>query len=454
MQGCLRRISMKLNRLLFQSLKQWANQAHRLPLLLRGARQTGKTWLLQELGRECFEHTAYFDFASRPALQEIFSSTRDPQTILKGLNLLSEVPILPGKTLIVFDEIQLCDHAFGSLKYFAQNAPEYAVAASGSLLGTEVRRKQIFVPVGQVDIRDVWPLSFSEFLHNASPKLYDYVEQISEITQLPTFVLNEIESEFIRYQCIGGMPAAVAAFMDGEEMRSIESSLRNILAMYRLDFSQYATPTEAVRIAAVWDAIPSQLAKPNSRFFLSQVHANARSREFAPALQWLCEAGLVLKTPRVSTAKIPLRAYLEPEIFKLYAKDIGLLRVMANLSSDSLLNPSVMSEFKETLAENLVANSLCRTYGVEPCYWTSGAQAEVDFLIESAGQIFPLEVKAGKSVAGKSLSVYSRKFNPSLSIRLSGLNLRKDNNLLNVPLSLVDWLPKFVQLALSDNTRH
>lgn len=313
---------MKLNRLLLQSLKQWANQAHRLPLLLRGARQTGKTWLLQELGRECFEHTAYFDFASRPALQEIFSSTRDPQTILKGLNLLSEVPILPGKTLIVFDEIQLCDHAFGSLKYFAQNAPEYAVAASGSLLGTEVRRKQIFVPVGQVDIRDVWPLSFSEFLHNASPKLYDYVEQISEITQLPTFVLNEIESEFIRYQCIGGMPAAVAAFMDGEEMRSIESSLRNILAMYRLDFSQYATPTEAVRIAAVWDAIPSQLAKPNSRFFLSQVHANARSREFAPALQWLCEAGLVLKTLRVSTAKIPLRAYLEPEIFKLYAKDI------------------------------------------------------------------------------------------------------------------------------------
>ena len=196
---------MKLNRLLLQSLKQWANQAHRLPLLLRGARQTGKTWLLQELGRECFEHTAYFDFASRPALQEIFSSTRDPQTILKGLNLLSEVPILPGKTLIVFDEIQLCDHAFGSLKYFAQNAPEYAVAASGSLLGIEVRRKQIFVPVGQVDIRDVWPLSFSEFLFNASPKLYDYVEQISEITQLPTFVLNEIESEFIRYQCIGGM---------------------------------------------------------------------------------------------------------------------------------------------------------------------------------------------------------------------------------------------------------
>lgn len=439
---------MKLNRLLLQSLKQWAQQPHRLPLLLRGARQTGKTWLLQELGRECFEHTAYFDFASRPALQEIFASTRDPQTILKGLNLMSEVPILPGKTLIVFDEIQLCDHAFGSLKYFAQNAPEYAVASSGSLLGTEVRRKQIFVPVGQVDIRDVWPLSFSEFLLNAAPKLYDYVEQIAELAQIPDFVLSEIEKEFVRYQCIGGMPAAVAAFMDGVDMGHIESSLRNILAMYRLDFSQYANPMETMRIAAVWDAIPSQLAKPNSRFFLSQIHANARSREFAPALQWLCEAGLVLKTCRVSTAKIPLRAYLEPEIFKLYAKDVGLLRVMANLSSDSLLNPSVMSEFKGALAENLVAISLCRTYGIEPCYWASGEKAEVDFLIESAGQIFPLEVKAGKSVAGKSLSVYARKFDPSLTIRLSGLNLKKDDRLLNVPLALVDWLPKFIEMAL------
>lgn len=439
---------MKLNRLLLQSLKQWAQQPHRLPLLLRGARQTGKTWLLQELGRECFEHTAYFDFASRPALQEIFASTRDPHTILKGLNLLSEVPILPGKTLIVFDEIQLCDHAFGSLKYFAQNAPEYAVASSGSLLGTEVRRKQIFVPVGQVDIRDVWPLSFSEFLLNAAPKLYDYVEQIAELAQLPDFVLSEIEKEFVRYQCIGGMPAAVAAFMDGVDMGHIESSLRNILAMYRLDFSQYANPMETMRIAAVWGAIPSQLAKPNSRFFLSQIHANARSREFAPALQWLCEAGLVLKTCRVSTAKIPLRAYLEPEIFKLYAKDVGLLRVMANLSSDSLLNPSVMSEFKGALAENLVAISLCRTYGIEPCYWASGEKAEVDFLIESAGQVFPLEVKAGKSVAGKSLSVYARKFDPSLTIRLSGLNLKKDDRLLNVPLALVDWLPKFIEMAL------
>lgn len=439
---------MKLNRLLLQSLKQWAQQPHRLPLLLRGARQTGKTWLLQELGRECFEHTAYFDFASRPALQEIFASTRDPHTILKGLNLLSEVPILPGKTLIVFDEIQLCDHAFGSLKYFAQNAPEYAVASSGSLLGTEVRRKQIFVPVGQVDIRDVWPLSFSEFLLNAAPKLYDYVEQIAELAQLPDFVLSEIEKEFVRYQCIGGMPAAVAALMDGVDMGQIESSLRNILAMYRLDFSQYANPMETMRIAAVWDAIPSQLAKPNSRFFLSQIHANARSREFAPALQWLCEAGLVLKTCRVSTAKIPLRAYLEPEIFKLYAKDVGLLRVMANLSSDSLLNPSVMSEFKGALAENLVAISLCRTYGIEPCYWASGEKAEVDFLIESAGQVFPLEVKAGKSVAGKSLSVYARKFDPSLTIRLSGLNLKKDDRLLNVPLALVDWLPKFIEMAL------
>lgn len=444
---------MKLKRHLLQSLKQWANQPQHLPLLLRGARQTGKTWLLQELGRECFEHTAYFDFAARPALQEIFASTREPKAILKGLNLISDVPILPGKTLIVFDEIQVCDHAFGSLKYFAQNAPEYAVAACGSLLGTEVRRKQIFVPVGQVEIRDVWPLSFSEFLLNANSKLYDFVEQLEGLEALPAFVLSEIQKEFLRYQCVGGMPAAVSQLLDGSDINSIENLLRDILAMYRYDFSQYATPTETMRISAVWDAIPSQLAKPNSRFFLSHVKANARAREFTPALQWLCDAGLVMKTCRVSTPKVPLRAYLEPDIFKLYAKDIGLLRVLANLSSESLLNPTALSEFKGAIAENLVATSLCRTYNIEPCYWTSGAQAEVDFLIETAGQILPLEVKAGNSVAGKSLSVYAGKFSPALSIRLSGLNLRKDGWLLNVPLCLVDWLPNFIRLTLTSQEK-
>ncbi len=227
---------MELKRLLLNSLKNWAERPGRLPLLLRGARQTGKTWLLRQLGKECFEHTAYFDFAARPALAEIFASTRDPRAILKGLNLLSDVPILPGKTLIVLDEIQLCDHAFGSLKYFAQNAPEYAVAASGSLLGTEMRRKRIFVPVGQVEIFDVLPLSFQEFLLNASPKLSDFVEEISQPEPLPTFALAEIQKEFLRYQCVGGMPAAVSQLLDGADMGSVESLLRNILALCRYDF--------------------------------------------------------------------------------------------------------------------------------------------------------------------------------------------------------------------------
>ena len=438
---------MELKRLLLNSLKNWAERPGRLPLLLRGARQTGKTWLLRQLGKECFEHTAYFDFAARPALAEIFASTRDPRAILKGLNLLSDVPILPGKTLIVLDEIQLCDHAFGSLKYFAQNAPEYAVAASGSLLGTEMRRKRIFVPVGQVEIFDVLPLSFQEFLLNASPKLSDFVEEISQPEPLPTFALAEIQKEFLRYQCVGGMPAAVSQLLDGADMGSVESLLRNILALCRYDFSQYATPIETMRISSVWDAIPSQLAKPNSRFFLSRVSPNARAREYAPALQWLCDAGLVFKTTRVSTPKVPLRSYLEPLIFKLYAQDIGLLRVKANLSVESILDPGAMSESKGALAENLVAAALKRTYGIEPCYWASGAQAEVDFLIESQGRVFPAEVCAGTGRAGRSLSVFAAKFDPTLSIRLSGRNLKKDDKLLNVPLCLADWLPHWIRLA-------
>lgn len=202
-----------------------------------------------------------------------------------------------------------------------------------------------------------------------------------------------------------------------------------------------------MRISSVWDAIPSQLAKPNSRFFLSRVSPNARAREYAPALQWLCDAGRVFKTTRVSTPKVPLRSYLEPEIFKLYAQDIGLLRVKANLSVESILDPGAMSESKGALADNLVAASLKRTYGIEPCYWASGAQAEVDFLIESQGRVFPAEVCAGTGRAGRSLSVFAAKFDPTLSIRLSGRNLKKDDKLLNVPLCLADWLPHWIRLA-------
>lgn len=434
-----------LHRFLLNDLSRWAHSPNRLPLLLQGARQTGKTWLMKELGRRAFKHTAYFDFAQTGALQSVFENTRDPKTILKGLSLLSDVPIVPQETLIIFDEIQLCDTAFGSLKYFAQNASEYAVAAAGSLLGVAVRRKNIFVPVGQVDIRHVTPLSFSEFLFNSSPKIYDYLDQLDTSAELPAFVMDPLVREYLRYQCVGGMPRAVLQVLEGTDMAGIEATLSGILEMYRADFSQYASTIESVRISKVWNSIPAQLAKENNRFYLSQVEKNARSREYEAAVQWLVDSGLVMQVHRVNSGNFPLTAYADSDIFKIYLSDMGLLRTMAHVPSEIILDKSdSFKEFKGAMAENYVALSLRQQQGFAPFYWSSGATAEVDFVVQVKDQVIPIEVKSGTSIAGKSLSVFRQKYKTSQSVRFSLRNLAKTESFINIPLPLADWMTKIL----------
>lgn len=442
---------MELTRIVLDKLIRWSQRPNRKPLLLQGARQTGKTWLMQALGKT-FKYTAYFDFASQPELQKVFEQTRDPKVILNGLRLFSDVPIEAGNTLIIFDEIQLCDMAFGSLKYFAQNAPEYAIVAGGSLLGVEVKRKNIFVPVGQIDIIRVMPLSFSEFLLNSNSKLFDVLNSLEDIKPLESYITPLIEREYLRYLCVGGMPAAVSALLDGESISRVDEILENILALYRLDFSQYATPTESMRISSVWDAIPGQLAKKNSRFFFSQVAKGARGREYAPAIQWLCDAGLVMRVNKISTPNMPLAAYLEPDFFKVYATDIGLLRRMAKLPAEVILNKGDnFKEFKGALTGNYVAISLIEQLSFEPSYWTSGSTAEVDFILQHRENIFPLAVKAGENLAGKSLSVYQSKYDPKLALRLSMKNLLLNGKILNIPLPLADWSLKLAELAVKQS---
>lgn len=435
---------MQLKRLALQKLTGWAESASRKPLILTGPRQSGKTWLLKELGRAAFRNTAYFDFARQPEILEVFRSTRDPGTILNGLRLLSRTPIEPGRTLIVLDEIQLSETALGALKYFAEEAPEYAVAASGSLLGVEVRKKGLFVPVGQAELMRLSPLSFREFLLNAAPRLHDFADSIAEPAPVPEALFPELERLYRTYLCIGGMPAAVSLFLDGRSMEEIDEALRNILGLYRLDFSQYASPAENNRISVLWNAIPRELAKPNSRFFLSHAARGARNREYAAAFQWLGDSGLVQQVFRASAPKLPLKAYQEPEIFKIYACDVGLLRALSGLSPQSLLADSPgLAEFKGALAENFTAVSLRSQLGASPFYWASGATAEVDFLFERGPTVIPAEVKAGKSLAGKSLSVYRQKFAPPLALRFSMRNLALQDGLLNVPLPLADWALKW-----------
>ena len=441
---------MQLKRLALKPLLQWARREKRKPLLLQGARQTGKTWLMKELGRTTFEYTAYFDFAERPELASVFSETRNPEVILRGLRLLSDVPILPGKTLIVFDEIQLCDTAFGSLKYFAESAPDYAVIAGGSLLGVQVRRKNIFVPVGQIEIERVTPLTFAEFLLNLDPKLYGAVDEAESLEPLPNYLMPELERRYREYLCVGGMPAAVALFADKSDIQTVDGVLSDILSLYRLDFSQYADATESMRISNVWNAVPSQLAKANSRFFFSQVVKGARGREYLPAVQWLQDAGLIMTVKRASLPQLPLSAYSEPDIFKVYATDVGLLRVLAQVPAAAIMNPSpLFKEFKGAVTENYAAVSLRNQQGFEPYYWSSGGEAEVDFLLQTDQAVIPIEVKAGTNFAGKSLGVFRSKFTPVLALRLTLRNLTMTTGVLNIPLSLADWTLKFVNMALA-----
>ncbi len=431
---------MELRREILEPLKKWAVSSQKLPVLLQGARQTGKTWVMKELGQQCFAYTAYFDFAGQPEVRQIFKNTRDPETILKDLNLISKVPIIAGKTLLILDEIQLSTTALGSLKYFAEQMPNLRVIAAANCLEAEVKRKQIFVPVGKVDIRHLDPLSFREYLMNLVPKIFKFIEELKTIEPLPEVVISELNRHFLRYQCIGGMPSAVSLYADGADMASIERELEKILSEYRADFSKYATKTECARISAVWDSIPRQVSRRNSRFFLSGISKNARTREYMLPIQWLIEAGLIAMVNQVSLPKSPLTAYQDSNIFKLYVSDIGLLRVMSLLGAERIISPGVeFSDFKGTIAENLVANSLSRLLGYSPSFWSSGATAELDFLFQHRDLIIPVEVKSGMSIAGKSLNVYRQKYSPKLAVRYSLRNLVFNSGILNIPLPMVDW---------------
>lgn len=439
---------MSLVRSLMPSLREWAVQSRRRPLLLLGARQTGKTRLVEILGREGFEYTATFSLASEPALRRLLASPQDPHALLQALQRRCNVPILPGKTLIVFDNMETGGHAVERLSGFARRLPEYAVAAVGTYLSTETNDGISSDPDGLVDIREVGPLSFAEFLQNASPELFDFVEGISDLAPLPAVRLRALEEVFLSYLCIGGMPEAVCAFLEGADWSRVDAILRDVRILILGDCAMHAAPRETRRLIELWNAIPQALCRSNTRFFLRQIHPNARSREFAPAIEWLCRAGLVRKVHRVSGAEWPLGEHIEPDIFKLFALDVGLLRITVNLCAKDFLHPFVRPDFRRAAALNHTASTLFRTFGRDPYFWSSDAKAEIDLLAASHGRVFPIEVKAGRRVAGKSLSVFAHKFSPPLCIRLTDNTLKKEANVLHVPLALVDWLPKFIDLAL------
>jgi uncharacterized protein len=438
---------MEIKRTILKKLTAWKLAPDRKPLILQGARQVGKTWLLKHFGASEFNDVAYFNFEEQPDLKQFFENTKDVQRIIQNLSLVHGQSILAQKTLIIFDEIQECNSALNTLKYFCENAPEYAVASAGSLLGVAMSRGNSF-PVGKVDFLQLNPVCFSEFLSAADEKLFDYLESIDRIEPLPDIFFHPLVEKLKMYFICGGMPEAVVALLEKQDMEKTQQVLQNIVNAYALDFSKHAENKEIPKLNYLWSSIPSQLARDNKKFLYQAVKQGARSREYEDALLWLAHAGLVHRIFRISKPGQPLSAYDDLSAFKLYLIDVGLLRRLSFLDPIAIREGNrLFMEFKGALSENFILQHLIANFEGTPRYWTSGSQAEVDFLIQVKNDIIPIEVKSDENIRSKSLPIYNDLYQPPVRIRYSLKNLKKDDGLLNIPLFMVDHTEKLLGIS-------
>lgn len=401
---------------------------------------------MRKFGQEYFDYVAYFNFDASEELCREFENTKNPGRLIDILRLYTEYPIEPGKTLIIFDEIQQSNKALNSLKYFCEEAPEYHIIAAGSLLGVSLSKGDSF-PVGKVEFLRMYPVSFREFLRSDSPQVYDFLENLTEIAPLPEIVMGRAMEAYRRYQVCGGMPEAAIAMLENRGIMEIEKIQKSVLTACALDFAKHAPGKDIPRISAIWHSIPSQLAKENRKFVYKLVKTGARAREYEDALLWLQHAGMVYRIFCSSKPGLPLSAYDDLSAFKIYLCDTGLLRVMAQLPTDVFWSESTLyTGFKGALAENMVLQSLVAHFDVIPRYWTSGATAEVDFLLQDNASIFPVEVKSGTRLGGKSLGIYISRYNAGLALRFSMNNLKRDGIILNIPIFLADWTGKLLAM--------
>lgn len=401
---------------------------------------------MRHFGETHYRNVAYFNFEASPELSAEFEKTKDVKRLLTTLSLFHGAPIEPKETLIIFDEIQECNAALNSLKYFCEDAPEYHVMAAGSLLGVALASGDGF-PVGKTDFLQMYPVTFKEFLNAADKTLHDFIDGITSLEPLPEFALARLEEHFRRYQVCGGMPAAMANMLSGKNIEEIEQILKSILTAYALDFSKHAPGREIPRITAVWDSIPSQLARENRKFLYKNVKPGARAREYEDALLWLKQAGLTHQVFCASRPGLPISAYDDLSAFKIYMFDTALLRVKAGLSHEVLLSDNpLFREFKGAMAENQILQSLVTQFDTLPRYWVSSGTAEVDFLLQTATDVIPIEVKAATNTSGKSLKVYCDKFSPAKAVIYSRNNLKKEPTLLHIPIYIADWTARWLTL--------
>lgn len=427
-----------MTRLLMKQLYEWKERKNRKPLIIEGARQVGKTWLMKEFGKQAFADTVYINFDSNPQMAELFAADLNTDRLIIGLELYTGKKIDPDHTLLIFDEVQEVPKALSSLKYFYENAPQYPIICAGSLLGIALHGGTSF-PVGKVEFLKLYPLSFKEFLMATDHKRFAALLDSRDYPMITSFRQTYIDTLKF-YYFVGGMPEAVLSFSENKDFNEVRTIQKQILAAYEQDFSKHAPNETVPKIRMLWNSIPSQLAKENKKFIYGLVRESARAKEYETALMWLADCGLVHKVSRLSAPRLPLKAYEDLKAFKLFVVDVGLLGCLAGLGQRTLLDGNTLfTEFKGALTEQYVIQQLVTIYDPDIYYYTNErGSCEIDFVIFDSERVIPIEVKAEINLKAKSLRAYREKFNPELSVRTSMADYKKEDRLVNLPLYAIE----------------
>ena len=439
-----------MRRYIMDKLVDWKNRTNRKPLILKGARQVGKTYILKEFGEENYENIAYFNFDHDEALKELFLNTKDPKRILEQLVFATGKSIKPEKTLIIFDEIQECPDALNSLKYFQEDANEYHIVCAGSLLGIKLSHTSF--PVGKVDFLEMFPMTFSEFLlADGQENLVSYMESVNKIEKIPDIIFNQLNEKIKSYFIIGGMPEVVKTWVTTKDIQEVNRIQKQILKGYEDDFGKHVDITSLqAKISIIWDSIVSQLAKENKKFLYQVAKDGARAREYEDAVNWLNNSNIVNKIFNVTKPDFPLNAYTDLSSFKLYMLDVGLFRRKANLDSRIVIEGNrLFEEFKGALTENFVLNMLISKFEEKPNYYTFDRN-EIDFVIQSKNEIIPVEVKSGENINNISLTKFNELNGNKISVRFSTKNLDKSGKILNIPIFMVEYIDKLIDIGIEE----
>ena len=414
-------------------LKKWKDDAERKPLVIRGARQVGKTWLMREFGQTCYDHFVYFNFDEEDELKSIFETNKNPQRIVELLSMVAGEKILPGETLIIFDEVQECPEALNTLKYFKEKANDYHVIAAGSLLGTLLAQPKSY-PVGMVNLLDLYPLTYDEFLEATDPALYAYYENIQKDQPIEDIFHNRLLDAYNNYLIIGGMPECVTSWVNYKDPARVSQIQRELIEIYENDFSKHNGKVNSGRILMVFRSIVSQLAKSNEKFIYGAVRQGGRARDFEEAIEWLVSAGMLNRVYNVSKMEHPLSAFDKLDQFKLFLFDTGLLKHMAGIDNSAILLKNDY-QFKGPLTENFLLQQLRGQFEVEPRYF-SAKNSEIDFVLQKGMEIIPVGVKGGEDKSAPSFKRYVSEHHPEYALRFSKRGYRKDGEITNIPLYL------------------